>query len=71
MTPEEQDLILHTLKSIDESQKRHDKHKEGVLDMMFKELNVHIPERRENGDRREVALKQKVDHHKTDTGAMM
>ncbi len=49
---ESQDLILHTLKSIADSQRREVKYRNGLLDMMCKELNISIPCRRENGERR-------------------
>lgn len=53
MTKDEQEIILHTMKAIADSQRREVKYRNDMLDMMCKELNVQVPERRENGERRE------------------
>jgi len=53
MTQDEQELILHTMKGIADSQKREIEYRNGLLDMMCKELNIQIPERRVNGERRD------------------
>ena len=52
MNPEEQDLILHAVKDIAESQRKEMEYRNQILDSLLKDLNVHIPERREYGDRR-------------------
>lgn len=52
MTLNEMEIILHAIKSVDASQKRHDTYKDGIYDMMFKELNIKRPNRRVNGVRR-------------------
>ena len=52
MTKDEQDLILHTLKAIADSQRREVEHRNGLLDMMCSELNINIPCRRDKGERR-------------------
>jgi len=58
MTDSDRDLILHTMKAIADSQRREVQYRNDMLDMMMKELNVQIPERRENGDRRETLPEQ-------------
>jgi len=52
MTEDERELILHILKSIADSHRRETKYCHDMLDQMCNELNIYIPERRENGERR-------------------
>lgn len=52
MNQDETELILHTMKAIADSQRREVKYRNDMLDMMCKELNIEIPCRRENGERR-------------------
>ena len=52
MTLEEQELVLHTMKAIAESHRRETQYCHEMLDMMAKELNIEIPERRDSGGRR-------------------
>lgn len=52
MTQEEQNIILHTMKGLADARKRFNNYCDELLDMMCHELNVHIPERRVNGERR-------------------
>jgi len=60
MTLDDAEIVLHTIKAIEASYKRHDQYKDAMYDQMFKELNVQIPERRKEGDRRRD--KAKIDN---------
>jgi len=52
ISTENRDLILHTMKAIADSHRRETQYCHEMLDMMCKELNVEIPERRKSGERR-------------------
>ena len=52
MTQDEQEIILHTMKSIADRERKHIDWVNGMLDEMCKLVNITIPERR-NGDRRQ------------------
>ena len=58
MNQDETELILHTMKAIADSQRREVQYRNDLLDMMMRELNVQMPERRSDGDRRETIPKQ-------------
>jgi len=52
MKDEERNIILHAVKSIALSQRREATHRSFVIDDMCRDLGITIPNRRENGERR-------------------
>ena len=52
LTQDQEEIILHTMKAIADSWRRHNKYTHDMIDDMAKELNIEVPDRRINGDRR-------------------
>ena len=52
ITKHQEEIFRHTMKAIADSWRRHNEYTHGMIDSMYREFNLEIPERREPGERR-------------------
>jgi len=52
MTKHEEEIVRHTMKEIAERERKHIDWVNGMLDTLYRELNIQKLERRNGGDRR-------------------